>query len=98
MHFLVVRRRHLGVALDANELRKAQPVRGGIAVEEERVECLKRVSRVAKVRGPWPMEPPLLPLLLDVNLASMAPNGMILSGIEEVNGVMYAQSWWCRTE
>ncbi len=55
MRFLVVRRWHLGVAQGANKLHKAQPVRSGIEVEEERVECLKRISRVARTQGQWPL-------------------------------------------
>ncbi|KPW22039.1 hypothetical protein ALO83_102881 [Pseudomonas cannabina pv. alisalensis] len=43
-----------------------------------------------------PKEGKRLPDLLDVTLATMAPNGFVLSGIEYVDGCAYAQSWWCR--
>lgn len=96
MHMLVTRRRHLGVALDQKSLRRAEAVRGGIEVMDEMVDCLHRQSRVAKIRGGWPNDPPAFPMLLDVTLSAMGPTGFILSGIEEVDGVMYSQAWWCR--
>jgi len=28
----------------------------------------------------------------------MAQLGMNINGVEEIDGVLYAQSWWCRAE
>ncbi|AIL61190.1 hypothetical protein PSAKL28_19690 [Pseudomonas alkylphenolica] len=40
----------------------------------------------------------VIPRLLDVKITGMAQVGMNLTGIEEVDGAYYAQSWWCRVE
>jgi hypothetical protein len=98
MHMLVTRRRHLGVALEPKNLRGAEALRVGVEVMDEMVECLHRQSRVAKVRGAWPNEAPPFPMLMDVTLSAMGPTGFILSGVEEVDGALYAQSWWCREQ
>ena len=42
--------------------------------------------------------PHRLPPLLDASVTNMATLGMNISGIEEVDGVFYFQSWWCRLE
>ena len=34
----------------------------------------------------------------DSDLTGMAQGGMNITGVEEVDGVLYAQSWWCRAE
>jgi hypothetical protein len=39
-----------------------------------------------------------LPPLFDANVTSMATLGMNISGVEEVDGAFYFQSWWCRIE
>ncbi len=56
-----------------------------------------RASVVAKTAGSaGPQEAGPLPDLVDCQLHSMQANGMVLSGIEETDGAMYAQSWLCR--
>jgi hypothetical protein len=46
--------------------------------------------------SPRPTVP--LPDLLDAKITGMAQNGINITGIEEVDGVYYFQSWWCRLE
>lgn len=38
----------------------------------------------------------LLPPLLDARISGMATNAFTLSGLEEIDGCLYAKSWWCR--
>ena len=95
MIFYVKRMRHLGKPLDHKQLREVEAMRCDIAINHE--SCVMgRSSVVAKVRGDWPLADSALPPLLDVQLHSMAPNGMVLSGIEVIEGVAYAQSWLCK--
>ncbi|MBO9552773.1 MAG: hypothetical protein J7573_25260, partial [Pseudomonas sp.] len=30
--------------------------------------------------------------------SGMAQSGMSITGVEEIDGVLYAQPWWCRVE
>lgn len=96
MHMLVTPLRRLGVALSPNERRGYPPIKGNVLVNGEFSEELGRHSNVAKLVAGMPMEPQPLPRLLDATLASMAPLGFVLSGIEYIDGCAYAQSWWCR--
>ena len=59
---------------------------------------LGRAAQVARLTQGLPLDPDPFPPLLDVQLLWMAPGGLVLSGIELVNGVAYGQSWWCRSE
>lgn len=95
MIFYVKRMRHLGRPLDHKQLQAIEAVRCDVAVNHE--SCtMGRASVVAKVRGDWPLAAGSLPELLDAQLHSMAPNGMVLTGIEVIDDVAYAQSWLCR--
>ncbi|UBM27693.1 phage tail length tape measure family protein [Pseudomonas sp. p1(2021b)] len=38
----------------------------------------------------------VIPRLHDACVNGMAQLGMNITGVEEVDGVLYAQSWWCR--
>ncbi len=40
--------------------------------------------------------PDVSPWLLDAKINGMAKLGLNISGLEEVEGALYAQSWWCR--
>ncbi len=98
MHYLIVCRRRLGVALDQKELRKAEPVRGDIQIMEMHDDTLGRTTISAYLFKPSPHMPDPLPRLLDVRVTGMASNGMNLTGVEEIDGALYSQSWWCRVE
>lgn len=96
MHMLITPMRCKGVALTVQERRRYSAIRGDVRVSSEVSAELGRTSNVARIWLGWPLEPEPLPPLLDVTLASMAPTGFVLSGVEYVAGCAYAQSWWCR--
>lgn len=84
-----------GKALDQHQIRTAPAVRGDIVVAHENVTALGRYSDVASIRGGHVSEA-LLPALYDCRLAHMATGGFVLSGLELIGSIAYAQSWWCR--
>lgn len=98
MRYLIVCRRRLGVALDQAQLRKAEPVRGDVHIMEIHDKTLGRSTTSAFIFKPSPHMPDLLPRLLDVKVTGMASNGMNLTGVEDIDGALYSQSWWCRLE
>ncbi len=97
MYFLIVRRRIRGVAIPPEQLRKIQPLKADIHIGEHHSEALGRVSTQAWVFNPSP-GPDIIPRLLDADVNGMAQLGMNITGVEEVDGVLYAQSWWCRAD
>ncbi|EKT4504162.1 hypothetical protein QEM14_001791 [Pseudomonas putida] len=97
MYFLLVRRREHGVALPSDRLRKVQPLRADVHIGDHHSEPLGRVSTQAWVFNPTP-GPDIIPRLYDAKVNGMAQLGININGVEEVDGVLYAQSWWCRAE
>lgn len=97
MYFLLVRRRENGVAIPSDLLRKIKPLRADIHIGDHHSEVLGRVATQAWVFNPTP-GPDIIPRLLDAKVNGMAQLGMNINGVEEIDGVIYAQSWWCRTE
>ncbi|WP_455823866.1 hypothetical protein [Pseudomonas graminis] len=98
MHMLITPMRCLGVPLTPQERKRYVAIRGDVRVAPEMREELGRSSNVARVVAGMPLEAEPLPRLLDATLSGMAPTGFVLSGIEQVAGCAYAQSWWCRLE
>lgn len=96
MHFLVTPMRELGVARPWPEIRAAVPVRGDLLVNNEMCESMNRTSNIARVNVGMPLDADPLPALLDAFMSGMATNAFTMSGVELVDGVLYAQSWWCR--
>ncbi|MGO0694151.1 hypothetical protein ACTORG_11720 [Pseudomonas guariconensis] len=97
MNFLIVRRRELGVAIPKEKLRKVQPIKGDVHIVETHSEALGRVATQAWVFKSSP-GPEIIPRLLDAKVNGMAQLGININGVEEVDGALYAQSWWCRVE
>ncbi|MBA6061532.1 MULTISPECIES: hypothetical protein [Pseudomonas] len=97
MYFLLVRRRVDGVAIPTNRLSKITPIRADIHIGDQHSEPLGRVSTQAWVFNPSP-GPDIIPRLHDAKVNGMAQLGININGVEEVDGVLYAQSWWCRAE
>lgn len=95
MEFRVVRMRERGVAIPREQLRTAEPLKIDVLIETSLFEDLGRHSRVARCFSSNPAHEPL-PRLYDAQVNSMAPLAMVITGVEFVDGVGYAQSWWCR--
>lgn len=97
MQFLITRRRRLGVALSPKEVRDAKPVKGDVNMNEVHSTDLGRATVEAFILIPGPLPPPL-PSLIDAKVTGLGAQGMNITGIEEVDGAYYFQSWWCRLE
>ncbi|MEK2607770.1 hypothetical protein WLF18_01430 [Pseudomonas shirazensis] len=96
MYFLIVRRRKLGVAIPTDQLGKIQALKADIHIGDHHSAPLGRVSTQAWVFTHSPGAD-VIPRLHDAKVNGMAQLGININGVEEVDGVLYAQSWWCRT-
>ncbi|KDR37822.1 hypothetical protein [Caballeronia glathei] len=85
-----------GKALEHYEVQKTPGVRGDMIVVQEKSTALNRYSNIARFQVTGVSDPQPMPPLHDAVLSWMGPNGFVLSGIEFVDGVSCAQSWWCR--
>jgi len=97
MYFFLVRRRVNRVAIPTNPLGKILPLRADIHISNHHSEFLGRVSTQAWVFNSTP-GPDVMPRLHNAKVNGMAQLGININGVEEVDGVLYAQSWWCRAE
>ncbi|MNM71065.1 hypothetical protein D3C81_827180 [compost metagenome] len=95
MYFLIVRRRERGIAIPSDQFNKIQPLRADVHIEYGHSRVLGRPSIEAWVFNPTPGGD-IIPRLHDACVNGMAQLGMNITGFEEVDGVLYAQSWWCR--
>jgi len=95
MYFLLVRRRERGVAIPSEKLGKIQALRADVHIEYSHSALLGRPSIQARVFNPTPSGD-IIPRLYDACVNGMAQLGMNITGLEEIDGVLYAQSWWCR--
>lgn len=77
-------------------MQRAPGVFGDLLVVQEKSAALNRYSNIARFQITTVSEPQPIPPLHDAVLSWMGPNGFVLSGIEFVDGIAYAQSWWCR--
>jgi hypothetical protein len=85
-----------GKAIGQDEIRRVPTVHADIIVSNENVTSLGRYSKVATVKSGSGGMDDLLPPLYDCGLSHMGTNGFVLSGIELVGEIAYAQAWWCR--
>lgn len=86
-----------GVAITSDRLKKIQPLRADVHTEYSQSKVLGRPSIEAWVFNPTPSGD-IIPRLHDACVNGMAQQGMNITGFEEVEGVLYSQSWWCRVE
>lgn len=95
MMLRIVRLRDKGKPKSKYQLKSEQPQRLDVAIEMCMDNPMGRLSRVARIQhgGPYGEDP--LPRLYDAEVNSMAALAMTITGVEEVDGAMYAQSWWC---
>jgi hypothetical protein len=102
MRLRVVLTRQRGVARSQRDLARAEGVVGELLVGERQDPVLRRTTRVATLTGFGDAKPSdLLPPLFDATVVWIAPQGLVLSGIERiaVDGgceVELAQAWWAR--
>ena len=96
--YLIRQRRCLGIAIERKQFEKIQPLRADVHISECENKALGRTTISAWIFKSSPNLPDELPHLLDVKIVSMAQNGLILSGIEQVGDTFYAQSWLCQLE
>lgn len=96
MYFLITPMREKGVARPWKDIRHSVPIRGDVNICNELCQALNRTSDIAEIRTDMPLDPPKLRPLLDARVSGMATNAFTLSGLEEIDGCLYAQSWWCR--
>lgn len=70
--------------------------RGGLLfVAEESVEALRRRTLVARLQHPTTHADLLVPLL-DARLLKAGGGDLVLTGVEMLEDVCYAQTWWLR--
>ncbi|MGN8278178.1 hypothetical protein [Pseudomonas sp. SMN5] len=99
MYFLIVTMREKGVAKTWPAIRAEVPIRADVNIRNGPCEFLNRSCEIAEVRfSTWPLNAPAFSPLYDARISGMATNGFSISGLEEVDGVLYAQSWYCRPE
>lgn len=97
MMCLVVRRREKGRAIPSKELDKIVPLREDVHITEDNSDIFGRGSCMAWLFKTGP-GPDIIPRLHDARVTGMAQNGMNITGVESIDGVLYSQSWWCRFE
>ena len=86
-----------GKVLSPKDVQSAEPVHGDMVVVQVMSDQFNRYSNIAQFHITGVNEVQPLPPLHDATLSWMGPNGFVLNGFEVINGVAYAQSWWCRT-
>ena len=97
MYFLITHMREHGVARSWKDIQGGKPIRGDINIRNQMCQALNRSSDIAAIRPQgMPLDATPLPPLLDARLSGMATNAFTLSGLEECDGRLYAQSWYCR--
>lgn len=87
----MTRRMRQGKPIEAAEIRGLPAAMGDLRINEELCQALGRNSKTASVKGVNSIGASELPLLHEAVLSWMAPNGFVLSGLEEEGGCLYAQ-------
>ncbi|MCF1486928.1 hypothetical protein LZ838_06105 [Pseudomonas sp. AA27] len=84
MYFLLVRRRELGFAIPTDKLSKITPIRADVHLHECHSAALGRCCIEV-----WVFI--IIPRLLDAKVNGMGSLGLNITGVEDVDGVLYAQ-------
>ena len=83
-----------GKLLRKSEWSKAPPCRGTLQVFENRLHSFGRVVMCATLKSRTDgTETLLLPELLDVELIWLSGKTLRLRGIEQIDGVLFGQTW-----
>lgn len=97
MYFLITPMREKGVARDWKAIWQTVGIFADINIRNQMCEQLNQTSDIAEIRpAGMPLDAVPLPPLLDARISGMVTNAFTLSGLEEIDGCLYAQSWWCR--
>ncbi|ERI50889.1 hypothetical protein N878_07605 [Pseudomonas sp. EGD-AK9] len=96
MYYEVIPLYHLGKKRPRSELQASQRLRVDVQVCVMPVSPIGGPSLCAHIftAGQFTSDP--LPRLYDVRIEGMATMGLVLAGIEEVDGQLYHQAWHCR--
>jgi hypothetical protein len=89
--------RERGKALPQHAVQSGPAVHGDLIVVQEKSQALNRWSNIARFQMSGAADVQPMPPLHDAVLSWMGPTGFVLTGSEFVDGVAYAQSWWCRS-
>lgn len=96
MWFAVRRLRQRGVAISRAQRQFVPALYGDLRIEDQRVDSLGRLARVATL---YPLDrqigDALLPSLLDAQLLWMSPLALVLGGCELEADAAFVQSWHC---
>lgn len=92
----IVAMRFHGKALDQTKIRTAESVRAEVIIAQENSNALGRYSDVARASAAGDGRDQLLPALYDCRLSHMGHGGFVLTGLELIGSVAFAQNWWCR--
>lgn len=93
MHFLIVSMRVRGVPRSQKEIRAFNPIRRDVHLRLDEFAPLGRPSNSAHLHHTMSGKPPLPPLYEAV-MTGMSSMSVTFTGIEIIDGVAYAQSWW----
>jgi hypothetical protein len=96
MYLQVVVMRFHGKALEQSQIRAAESVRAEVIVAHENSNALGRYSDVARASAAGDGKDQLLLALYDCRLSHMGHGGFVLSGLELIGSIAFAQNWWCR--
>lgn len=95
MHFDIRRMCRYGKSLGRAGFDKASAIRGDVWVRIASTSPLNRPTLIAEILKTRPGES-ILPALHDVQIQGMATNGLVITGIEFIDGVAYSQPRHCR--
>lgn len=93
MYFKIVPMRDRGIARSWEVIGRDRPIRGDVNIRQEMCKVMNRDSNIARIRPVMPLDPELLPPLIDAFLSGMATNAFTLSGIEEADGRLILPLW-----
>jgi len=96
MHFEIRRMRSRGKPLESRKLSSVQPVKGDVWINMEPRSPMGRPSLSASILKVPPYSELDLPPLYDVQIHGMATLALVITGVEIIDGVAFAQSWHCR--
>lgn len=84
-----------GVKRAQKEIDSVMPIKGDVHLRVDAFSPMGRPSSSASILISHPGYPPLPPLYEAV-MTGMSTMGATFTGIEFIDGVAYAQSWWVR--